>query len=505
MKGFLFYRKPVLCCRCGEAFSEGQHVFRIDPEEDELMCSGCSYTSENEYIIIDGEPKASTEYSDEDNFEEGYYEIRKADGLYIIERFRHLNNELDNFISENRRDSFTLFYEDEKASVYLPESSVSSGLYNIEEVKKWADTIFYDFKVSVVTDEYLRVIKRKAVKNYFTREDAKEFFEYCRKRIIGQDKQLKKAVYMVIEYVENVMSSRFDNVRNWMLTAPSGSGKTEFYRAVRDYFKLKKIDIPVLLYDLSNITPAGYNGGNVDDLVKTLKYEASDGKCIFFLDESDKKFITDITSTGTDFSAASQSALLSLVEGRDCGKYRIGEKTVSLDTSRTMFVFLGAFQYIRDDRVRKRSRKNQIGFGSPEEAAENKEKENAVYEDIKIEDMIKYGLTEQLAGRISQVINFRRIPEEDMKMLIRKKVSEISDTKQIKINITDSAVNEFLNISYTPLGVRAVINRINELVSDVITESFFAEEISLWNEIDIVSADEAKLSFPELIDVFSIS
>ena len=109
--------------------------------------------------------------------------------------------------------------------------------------------------------------------------------------------------------------------------------------------------------------------------------------------------------------------------------------------------------------------------------------------------MIKYGLTEQLAGRISRVVNFRQIKSEEMRKLIKCKVTEISRKEKIKISITEKAVDEFMNIAYTNMGIRAIINRINELVYDAITESYFSVPVDKESSVIIISSvNEAKLA-----------
>lgn len=71
------------------------------------------------------------------------------------------------------------------------------------------------------------------------------------------------------------------------------------------------------------------------------------GAAVFFLDEADKKFRPDFNSHGKDFNASIQSSLLTLIKG--AVKY-VPDKDSTVDTNDTMFVIMGAFQDLRDQK-----------------------------------------------------------------------------------------------------------------------------------------------------------
>jgi len=494
MLNFLFCEQPLVCCRCGAGLREGEHVFRNSPDyDDAVMCRGCSWETDNEYVMLNGNLCASTQFMSEDDFDYGFYEIKKYDEQFYIYRFRHADErEFMDFFCECDKDNIALRYDREGAVLFLDGTGRFFEKPDRNEAVVWAEDIFEDFSYRMIYDEKRRRLRK--TQRIFNPEKARDFYEFCRKRIIGQDAELKKAVYMVIEYAESIESGNVKNVRNWLLTAPSGSGKTEFYRSVRDYFKKNGINIPVILFDLSQITPAGYRGGQVEDIVKMISSKKSDGKAIVFLDEADKKFFPDRCGLNDDFNGMAQSNILSFTEGCEYNISVSDEngKVLSrvVDTSRTMFVFMGAFQYIRDEKSDKvKNRKPNIGFSGKYEDT-SAEEEEAFYDNITVDEMIKYGLTEQLAGRISQVINFRRISKPEMMGLIRSKVEEISCDRNISLGITDRAVEEFLDLSYTHLGVRAVINRINELVSEVVSAEYFGNGFDEFSDKVLIRSEK---------------
>ena len=532
MYKLLFTDKPKICCRCGRPLHENEIVYRPDEHKDAVICTGCNPSEGIKYIFLDGIPRAVLDrYMFGEDFHYGFYEFRyvnvKEQKKCVIYRFYPQGKDIDEFINTSVPGSYILRYSEEIKFLedleffeqieclkeipflyyvkdYENETEPKTEILDAHEFDDVLEEWFKDDYQYYDNDEIIEVflegcyqvkpyclkIQRqkpepktevkskessspkpelKPGERFFTPEKAKDFLCFCQKRIIGQGDELKKAVCLVIRYVEAVKSGNYRNKQNWFLTAPSGSGKTEFYRAVRDYFKLNEIDIPVLFQDLSRITPEGYRGSNASDILNIFVANESNGEGIFFLDEADKKFTPSYTAEGDDFNAQAQATLLSLVEGCDNTFTYHNRKELTVDTSKTMFVFLGAYQNIRDIKTG-RNEKKHIGFNAIQQEMQNDD-----FYDVTIEDMIEYGLTEQLAGRISTVINFHRLSEENMINVIRAKVNEIGAKENIKVGMTNRALNEFLKIAYTPTGIRNIINQINGLIGAALEKYIFED------------------------------
>lgn len=309
----------------------------------------------------------------------------------------------------------------------------------------------------------------------------KEILSYCQKRIQGQGTQLKAAVYQIYRYMQDVADGGDFQAQNWILTAPSGSGKTEFYRAIRDLFACCKIPIPVVQIDLSQITEAGYKGKNVSTIPERILAERPDAKGIgiCFLDEADKKCVPSYESHGMNVNAAVQANLLTLLEGSRL-KVEVDDEKKDFDSGHTMFVLMGAFQDIREQKQKEEIKPRQLGFvtgcedaGSAERADAADRVADCFYEDLSLQDLIDFGMQEELAGRMVQIVNFHKLSREDMFNLIRDKVKEISKEIKIDIHITESATEEFLEVSFGSLGVRRPMNMIRELVQNKVAEVFF--------------------------------
>lgn len=298
--------------------------------------------------------------------------------------------------------------------------------------------------------------RRQLFKLDFT---ANDLYRYCACRIIGQDSELKKAVYLVWEYIESAAGGNDARPANWMLTAPSGMGKTEFYRCIHDFFKLHDVPIPVLQIDMSMISEYSFRGNNADSIVDAINTAGScyralpRGTAICFLDESDKIFKPSFDSHGKDIHSSVQANLLTIIEGSK------NAADSNVDTRRTMFVFLGAFQDLRDRKFKEAKMISE--FFENDEAMPQASDE--FYSDVSIEDMIEEGLIEELAGRMTSVVNFHKIEEKQMKKIIAAKAEAVSKEIGCPVRITRSAINELMTIAYSNLGVRKPVSKIKEL------------------------------------------
>ena len=312
---------------------------------------------------------------------------------------------------------------------------------------------------------------RRAVRGFTQRE----MLDYFNSRLIGQQAETGKIVYLFYEYL--LAASRGEELRapNWVLTAPSGCGKTEVYRILRDFFKEKNIDIPVLQLDLSQFSDAGYKGREATEIIDEISEasEQSDGTAIVFLDEADKKFCPSIGMSGMDHNAAAQANLLTIIEGSVHAVKKRGKPDRSIDTGKTMFVLMGAFQSIRDSRQKKQAPAAHIGFGSRSGCTCRPDSAECFYSDVTLDDMISFGMLEELAGRMMQVINLHRLSEEDMRMLIEDKARLISKETGFSIELAPEAVDAFLAVSYTNLGIRSIVNRIRTLVCEAVSRVYF--------------------------------
>lgn len=331
------------------------------------------------------------------------------------------------------------------------------------------------------------------VRQALRRVTPKEMLAFCEESVQGQGLELRKAVYLIWQYLQCVRKGKPFQAYNWFLTAPSGCGKTEFYRTLRRFFKEKGIPIPVVQIDLSRITEEGFKGLDPSNIVDMIKNDNSDstGYAICFLDEADKKIMPNFDSHGNNVNSNMQSALLTLVEGSASEMDKDGVSK-NFDTGKTMFIFMGAFQDLRNERQKEAKRVNALGFSSVK--TEDADIESSLYQPITMEDIIKFGMQEELAGRIQQIVNFKRLSDEAMLELILKKTQKISEEMGISIYLSEIARTELLSIAFGNLGLRQPLNKIRELTLNTISASFFEGELDTKKHCLVIHGlDEAAI------------
>ena len=338
---------------------------------------------------------------------------------------------------------------------------------------------------------------RRGGERFAVRYSLQGMYEYCRKRIMGQDDQLKKALYLIDRFVVDMSRcDRSSDAPNFFLTAPSGSGKTELYRSVKEFFRRMNMHIPVVNVDATQITPAGYKGSSISVIADAILGEGGYEKtrcAICFLDEADKKMMPDCCDdAGGDFNAMAQTNLLRLLEGCDLRGDKVSircedhNNITDVDTARVLFILMGSFQEIRDDRCDSR---RTAGFGSTLPDRENK----AFAADVTLEEMIEAGMLEEIAGRVSRVINFRPLSREAMRELLIAKAGQFGEDRNAEVQLTEKAVEELIPMGYTRLGIRKPMNILRELIDDAMSEAAFsglAEEDGV-NTVVIRSMTEA--------------
>lgn len=530
------------CGCCGKPFREKQLVYL---EKGKFNCEKCAYgdleypafvfaMNASEHVFMSGEPRLiiTPEENTVDHMENGVYKVDLENKRAVV--WEELDDfdeyELEESIEECLQSGFAVILKREDGtavrfpkSYCMPKNRFNFWTSKYKKLRSLLTTAYYDNDLkyicrgsmvigAVKTDEdedkiygYTLVYDDDEENAYYISESSiidsqknadldvrishsiralksGELRDYMDEHLSGQSEAVSLISYLVDDYLRGVSSGSLACAPRYIITGPSGSGKTEVARILKEYFKEKKIPVPLVRYDLSHYTEAGYKGKDFSEIVDNIAKEdrTTDGIAICFLDEADKKFVPSISSSGANINAAFQSNLLTMIEGNiytvNSADSKNPDAARKIDTSKTMFVLLGAFQDIRDEKQKKKRNAPSLGFGAEVKKSEKADVDDCFYEDISIDDMIEVGMLEELAGRIEQVINLRKIPEKEMETLIKKKADEISKSVGISIKLTDEAVASFLEISYTSLGVRKVMNIIKELARGALADVYFKED-----------------------------
>ncbi len=398
----------------------------------------------------------------------------------------------------------------------------------------WKHNITVSLTYSEIEGQYISNNPLRYRQKMLEKLTPQTMLQYCENRIQGQGTQLKIAVYQVYKYMANVLSGTEFTAPSWVLTAPSGSGKTEFFRAIRDLFKMYNVPIPVVQIDLSQITETGFKGDNISTIPQAIlqKYPSSKGVGICFLDEADKKCMPSYDGKRVNVNAAIQSNLLTLIEGREM-KVEVDGDSHSFDSNLTMFVLMGAFQDIRNKKGKEPdedtltdyygssgnsiTKHRPIGFtagfdisqgeGSMHKSSfdnrstlQTTQTACDIYADLTVEDLMECGMLDELAGRMEQIVNFRRLSEEAMRKLLHSKTIEISKEQDIEIELSEVALEKFLEISFSGLGIRRPMNLIRALAQNTIADAFFDGAFDpLKDKIIIDSVSSAHIERPHSV------
>ncbi|MDD6155781.1 MAG: AAA family ATPase [Lachnospiraceae bacterium] len=273
-----------------------------------------------------------------------------------------------------------------------------------------------------------------------------EFHEEISKRVIGQP-VLKDVCANVYSYLWCLLHDTIPN-HNFILAAPSGSGKTETFRALRDYFAKAIPLLPVYSVDLSQITSAGFKGAEPSSILEPLaRCGQAFPAAIVFMDEFDKALMPCYSGKG-DTHKDLQANLLTLVEGGNIS-IESRPRNVTINTSNILFVGAGAFEEFREKRS---SVPTPIGFGSDSGLTEDMPESHTP---LTREDILKVGAMPELIGRFSFLYNYECLSQEAYHHIVRKVSADLCNAFHCHIIIDEDVVSGLVaDSSGSVFGIR---------------------------------------------------
>ncbi len=275
--------------------------------------------------------------------------------------------------------------------------------------------------------------------------------DYLDQFVIGQDHAKTVLSVAVANHYKRITQPPTDfelDKSKVMVLGATGAGKTLMARTIAKY-----LEVPFAIADATTLTESGYVGEDVENVVQKLYANAKGDvektqRGIIFIDEIDKICRKgENTSLTRDVSGEGvQQGLLKIVEGTQCrvpphgGRKHPDQQTITIDTSNILFIVGGAFTELEKQIQSKQS--GGIGFG-----ASLKEQDQKNYlQEVKPEDLIKYGLIPEFVGRFSMITSVSNLSEEQLvKILTEPKNALIKQTQylfgldNIKIEFTADA------------------------------------------------------------------
>ena len=268
---------------------------------------------------------------------------------------------------------------------------------------------------------------------------------------------------------------------NILMIGPTGVGKTYLIKLIA-----QKIGVPFVKGDATKFSETGYVGGDVEDLVRDLVYEANDDmklaeNGIIYIDEVDK-IASSQNIIGHDVSRMGvQRALLKPMEETDVDLKvphdpisqiqaiehyrRTGKREKQVvNTKNILFIMSGAFEGLPDI-IKKRLKRKGIGF---EADIHSTEVDMEILKEVRAHDLIEFGFESEFIGRLPVIVVLDELTKDDLVEILENPNNSIILSKKrdfmsygINIQFEDNALEKLSEMaSQEKTGARGLVSAV---------------------------------------------